>query len=188
MTKYQSTYRCSDCRHEFSRITTVLPKKEPACPECKKAKRVKFKSAVSDKTHNLDGKNIDRIINSKQAPSSGPSNKTKAIDLTNEIVSQNHGTDFALDEKRKDESMAPKLTPAQQELHGAMFGEKKAKTMPVIDVMERKVKQVPRKAMDTMEKRLVKKINSGALAESNNVVDRVHKAKMSVPTNIVASD
>lgn len=175
---YEAKYKCGDCRHVFTRRINDPNEVAPDCPKCKK--------------NFLDGKKKKRLaikdIGSRIERGVGNPNKTKAIDLTNEIVSENHHTNFALDEQRKDESMAPKLTPRQQELKGAMFGGKSSGTMPVLDVMEGKVKHVPRKAIDSRTKRIVNQINSGSLKDSNDVVSKMHNNKTAMKVNVVASD
>ena len=174
---YEAKYKCGDCRHVFVRRINDPNEVAPDCPRCKKnfldgkkKKRLEIKDI---------GPRIDRGV--------GNPNKTKAIDLTNEVVSANHQTNFALDEKRKDESMAPKLTPRQEQLKGAMFGGK-GSTMPVLDIMEGKVKQVPRKGIDSRTKRIISQINSGSLKDSNDVVTKMHNNKTAMKVNVVASD
>ena len=161
---YRSQYKCSDCNNRFERITKNFPKKDPNCPKCLQSKRVKSNSCVSDKTHNLDAESrVQEIIESKKAFSMGPSNFTKAMDATAEIVMKDYALTDLQDNLRAGDSMAPKLAPE----------------------LERKVHEVfkPQKPIMgqggaiNLNKALTANINAGRYAGQNQIRDVAAQAQ-----------
>lgn len=172
---YKSTYRCSDCKNTFEKITKAFPRKEPNCPTCKKNSRVNSKGCVSDKTHNINAESKVRdIIESRHAPSLGKSNFTKAMDATAEIVMKDYGLTDLQDNLRAGDSMAPKLRPDLERQVDEVF-------KPAKPVMGQK------NAMN-LNSALTSQINAGRYASQSGGADIVQKAQNSgykVPVNEV---
>ena len=102
--RYRKTsYRCSDCKTSFDKIRKFsvekyphgmnlpLPLKYPECPQCKKARKVSFKSSITDDTHkhiNPANPEASPVGGTPDNPgktfSMGKSNFTKAMDATAE--------------------------------------------------------------------------------------------------------
>lgn len=162
---YRSTYRCSDCKHEFSRITKNLPKREPKCPKCAKANRIRFKSSVSTDTHphievtNIQGGTPDAPV---KAFSMGKSNFTKAMDMTADIVMKDYGMTNLKDNLREGDSMAPKL---RQDLESKVDQVFAPSRKPVAGA----------NAARSMNSTLMKQINSGAFKAYGGANDVVAK-------------
>lgn len=169
---YKGSYRCRDCNHNFSRITKAFPKKDPNCPKCKKSNRLRSEGIVSDKTHQLDdNKKIQDMIDSRQAPSAGKSNFTKAMDATAEIVMKDYNLTDLQDNLRAGDSMAPKLAPELERQVDNVFKPQK----PIMG----------QTAAGGLNKALTNQINSGRYASQSGGADIVQKAQNSgykVPT------
>ncbi len=168
MAKYRSTYRCTDCNYNYERITHYLPKKEPACPVCKKTKRVKSKGVVSENMPGFDNGGIQSMIDSNKAPSVGGSIAVRAVDETAKMVMEDYGmTDLNMGSTtRAGDTCAPKLAPHLQAQADSMFGNTKSTSMKVKDINTGRYVNLDAgksRAMSTFQQKLTKKINSGAL-------------------------
>jgi len=176
---YKSSYRCSDCKYQFEKITKNLPKKEPNCPKCKKMNRVNFKSSVSDKTHPMKqepeffvGGTPD---NPKQSCSvGGASNFNKAWDMTQEMVAQDYQLTDLNTNLRTGDNMVPKLRPDLETKVDSVFAAQK----PVMG----------QDLSATLNKNLTRQINAGAFKNyggSGDVVARQQNSGFKPTTNII---
>lgn len=108
-------YKCSDCGYGFEKKTEKDPRKggrKPSCPECKKGSYSAIKSMSKSNVEHTQEKsdaNVKDINESRQAPSAGKSNFTKAMDVTAEIVMKDYNLTNLQDNLRAGDSMAPKL-------------------------------------------------------------------------------
>lgn len=172
---YKSSYRCSDCKSTFEKITKNFPKKEPNCPTCKRNNKVDSKSCVSDKTHNIDSESrVQQMNESHQAPSMGKSNFTKAMDATAEIVMKDYALTNLQDNLRAGDSMAPKLRPELEQQVDSVFKPQK----PIMG----------QQGASTLNKALTANINAGRYASQSGGADIAARAQNSgykVPTNIL---
>lgn len=170
---YKSSYKCSDCKSTFEKITKSFPKKDPSCPTCKRANKVNFKSSVSDKTHNLDADSrVQEMIAARQPPSLGKSNFTKAMDATAEIVMSDYGLTNLQDNLRAGDSMAPKLAPHLEQQVDQVFKPQK----PIMGM----------NASTNMNKALTNQINAGKFAGQSGARDITQRAQNSgvkIPVN-----
>lgn len=103
-TAYRIQLRCTDCGHRFRRTVDSVDADDPACPNCAKQPQ-----------------NIGLDVAAGKAPSIGGSPAVQAMDYTLEAVAQDYGfTDLRTD-ARENETMTPKLPPAQQLVADSMF-------------------------------------------------------------------
>lgn len=175
---YRSTYRCSECKSSFEKVTKLLPKKDPACPICKKLERVKSKSCVSDKTH-PDLFRKEEIVggtpdNPQKTFSMGGSARSAAFDKTAEIVMKDYGmTDINMNSNlRPGDDCVPKLRPDLEAKVGAGWGG--ANKKPVMG-----------QAGSNLNSALTKQINAGAFRGHGDVVARQQKSGIKVPVNVI---
>ena len=174
---YRSRHKCSDCKHEFERTTKNYPRKDPPCPNCKKRERIKFRSSISDKTHNLFD-TVQEMNESHKAPSVGGANlKNKAIDITAEMVMQDYKmTDINMDSSlREGDNCVPKLPPGLEQKVDQVFKPQK----PIMG----------QQAATTVNKAIMRGINAGAFITqgmSNDVVARQQRSGVKIPTSIIA--
>lgn len=172
---YRSSYKCTDCKHTFEKITKNFPKREPACPMCKQAKRVNFKSSVSDVTHNLDKESVvQEMIAAQKPPSMGQSNRTKAIDETAKIVMEDYGmTDINMSSSlRAGDNCVPKLAPELEQKVDQVFKPQPNKVMGMQGASE-------------LNKALLRQVNSGMY---KNQGDPIHRATENIqrrPTDVM---
>lgn len=175
--RYRKTsYRCSDCKQSFDKIRKFpvskyphgtdlpLPMKDPDCPECKKAKRVSFKSSVTDKTHPHINPDSSEAQNPIRNFSMGKSNFTKAMDATAEIVMKDYGLTNLNDHLREGDSMAPKLRPELERQVDDVFKPQK----PIMGQNNSAV---------SINKALTAQINSGRYANQSQIRDIAAQAK-----------
>lgn len=173
---YRGSYRCKDCNYNFSRITKAFPKKDPNCPQCKKADKLKCGGIVSDKTHAMEpvstlGGTPD---NPQKTFSMGPSNFTKAMDATSEIVMRDYAMTNLQDNLREGDSMAPKLRPDLEQQVDQVFKPQK----PIMG----------QNTATNLNKALTSQINAGKYAGQSGDKDITARAKNSgykVPVNEV---
>lgn len=169
------SYRCGECKHEWRRVVKEIPKSDPKCPECRKAKRIRTKSIVSTDTHDFDG--MESIISSGKAPGVNGSNIAKAMDATANMVMQDYGMSNLNDARKAGDVMAPKLPPVQQARADAMFaGRKKG--------MLQNGSQVNMQAMMGRQA-MAGKFKPDA---DRNPVQMTHEARTKPKVNIVAGD
>lgn len=175
---FKTTYKCTDCNREFSKITKNLPKKDHACPHCKEVKKVKFKGSVSDKTHDLSpDSRVLEMNTSHRAPSvGGTNNMNKALDLAAKICMEDQNmTDINIGGNlREGDNCAPKLSHEQEAKVDNMFKQQK----PIMGMQH----------VSNMNKALISQINSGRYASQSGPRDIAERAKNSgyvVPTNII---
>ena len=170
--KYRVLYRCGDCKKEFYKIRTenTLNRKAPSCPntKCRKASRIKFKSA-------RDMENLPAPIvggtpdNPGKAPGIGGSISAKALDRTAEMVMQDYGMTNLKDNLKAGESGAPKLPPAQQQMADNFFG-------------GGNMKKLGRAVAPAVERALSGKALQGAV----NPIQQMHSARAKLPVRVVA--
>jgi glutaredoxin len=172
---FKSSYKCSDCKYQFEKITKNFPKKDPSCPKCKQVKKVNFKSSVSDKTHNLDDDSrVQEMIAARKPPSSGKSNFTKAMDYTSEMVMQDYQMTNLQDNLREGDSMAGKLSHEMERKVDAVFAPQK----PIMG----------QGTASSLNKNLMRQINSGAFkgyGGASDVVARQQASGIKPHTNIL---
>lgn len=138
--RYKIAYRCSDCGHEWSRVTTNLGGKDPPCParDC----------AVKTETARLarEVANLTRMLEEARAPATvGANMVVKAVDETARIVMEDHHMTNLRDNVREGESVAPKLPGAQQAAADGFFGGKHV--ADVNGVNRRQMDRLGRRAM-----------------------------------------
>jgi len=174
---YRSTYRCSECKSTFEKTTQGFPKKDPACPTCKKMKRVHMKGSVSDKTHNFG--ETDIVGGTPEKPqksfSMGGTNAHKAFDKTAEIVMQDYGmTDINMNSNVRDgDNLVPKLRADLEERVNKGWGDKPNKVAGM------------QHAGASLNKAITSQINSNSFKGSGDVVARQQKTGYKVPTNFI---
>lgn len=175
---YRSQYRCSDCKYQFEKITKRIPRKDPDCPKCKRVQRVKFKSSVSDATHEMNSEvRVQQMIESRQPPSTGKSNFTKAMDATSEMVMKDYGLTNLQDNLREGDTMVPKLRPELEQRVDQVFKPQKP------------IAGAPVNA--ALNKTLMNQINAGKFkgyGGASDVVARQQNSGIRVPTNILFED
>lgn len=175
---YKSKYRCSDCKYEFEKITKIFPRRDPSCPKCKQANKVRFKTSISDKTHNLNAESRVREVNeSRRAPSYGGTNqRNKAIDETARIVMEDYKmTDVNIGSNlREGDNCVPKLTHEQEAKVDQVFSAKK----PIMG----------HQAAGAINQTLMRQVNAGAFKSSggaNDVVTRQANSGYKPPVNVL---
>lgn len=191
--RYRKTsYRCTECKLSFDKIRKFpvdkhphgtdlpLPTKYPECPKCKKAKRVDFKSSVTDDTHkHINPNNLENYTggtpdNPARVFSMGKSNFTKAMDATAEIVMKDYNLTNLQDNLRVGDSMAPKLAPELERKVDEVFKPQK----PIMG----------QQGATNLNKALTANINSGRYASQSGGADIAARAQNSgykVPTQII---
>lgn len=179
---YKSSYKCSECKSQFEKITKNFPKKDPNCPKCRRNNRVNSKSCVSDKTHNLDADSrVQEMIDSKRPPSMGKSNFTKAMDATAEIVMKDYNMTDLQDNLRAGDSMAPKLQGSD-----ATGVSLESRVDQVFKPQANKVMGM--QGANSLNKALTGQINAGKYASQSGQRDITQRAQNSgykVPTNVL---
>lgn len=175
---YRSTYRCSECKSSFIKVTKLFPKKEPSCPTCKKMKKVSMKSSVSDKTHS-DLFNTDPVMggtpdNPSKTFSMGGSSRSAAFDKTAEIVMKDYGmTDINMSSNlRPGDDCVPKLRPDLEAKVGKAWGG--GDKRPIMG-----------QAGANLNSALTKQINAGAFIAHGDVVARQQNSGIKVPVNVI---
>lgn len=172
---YRTNYRCTDCKSQFEKITKTFPKKDPACPQCKESKKVKFKSSVSDNTHNLDSvSRMQDMIDSRKAPAYGGTNlHNKAIDKTAEIVMQDYGmTNLEMGSHlRPGDNCVPKLAPELEQKVDKVFAPQPSNVMGAQSA--------------NLNNALMRQINAGVYKGQSDVVRRNQEVGVKIPTNIL---
>lgn len=191
MPKYLSSYRCTDCKHTYERVTHYLPKKNPACPECKQAVRIKNKGVVSENSPAFDNGGLQGIIDFGQAPSVGGSVGVKAVDATAELVMKDYGmTDLNMGSHTKPgDTCAPKLAPHLQSQADGMFGKPDPAGMVVRDINTGKYVRLDShksKAYENYQKKLMGKVKNGSLRspEVNAILSNPGKPKYDVMNKV----
>jgi hypothetical protein len=185
---FQARYKCSDCGHGFDKTTKHDPRKggrKPSCPECKKGKQSAIKSiSKSNVIHTQEqlDKNVQAINESRQAPSMGKSNFTKAMDATADIVMKDYNMTNLQDNLRAGDSMAPKLRPELESQVDNVFKPQK----PIMG----------QKTAGSINNALTAQINSGRYAGQSKIRDvaaqarefgqaRTNATGYKVPTDII---
>lgn len=144
-------------------------KSDPPCP------RKACKAAIAAEEIERKAKNMVALIASQRAPGTF-SNGTRAIDVTNRIVSEDYGlTNLRDDDRvRPDESSAPKLDPARQAMADSFFGGGRIAANPM---MQARMANAAALA------------GSGALAPArgDHIIDHVMNRKYKPPYKVIAS-
>lgn len=184
--RYRKTsYRCSECKLTFDKLRKFstekypegtdlpFPKKDPECPECKKVKKVNFKTSVTDDQH----KHIrpDYVFpNDGKAFSMGGSAKSAAFDRTAEIVMKDYGlTDINMNSNlRPGDDCVPKLRPDLEAKVSKGWGGGDKKPMMG-------------QAGSSLNSALTQQINSGAFKNHGDVVARQQRSGIKVPVNVI---
>ena len=178
---FSAKYRCSDCQHEFERVTERDPRKggrAPSCPECKKNKHPTIKSISKSNieyTQEKLDKNQQEITESKKFPAMGQSIRTKAIDATAEIVMKDYGmTDVNIGTNlREGDNCAPKLRPDLEQKVDSVFKPQPNKVMGM-------------QHSSNINRALMQQINSGAFKNQGGYNDVVAKATVKkMPTTVI---
>jgi len=132
-----------------------------------------MRGSVSDKTHELsDEARVKEMCESRKAPSGGPSNFTKAMDATAEIVMKDYGLTNLQDNLRAGDSMAPKLSPEQERKVDGVFKKQK----PIMGAP----------VANSMNSTLMRQINAGQFRGAMDVVARQQNSGVAPPrTNIL---
>ena len=116
MAQFSIKCRCSACHHTwrykaFSATSDASDVVDPPCPKCATAQR-----------------DIGMDVSAGRAPAVGGSIAVKAMDTAARITMEDHGLTDLSSTGRPGENMAPKLSPAQQELSDSMFAPKPMNT------------------------------------------------------------
>lgn len=183
--RYRKTiYRCSDCKKQFDKLRKFptakypegtdlpFPKKDPNCPYCAGAKKISFKSSITDDNHKHINPDYVPDPNDKRVFSMGKTNFTKAMDATAEIVMKDYNLTDLQDNLRAGDSMAPKLAPELERQVDNVFKPQK----PIMG----------QGGASSLNKALTSQINSGRYASQSGGADIVQKVQNSgykVPTN-----
>lgn len=183
---FKSFYNCSDCGHQFSKVTETDPRKKggrpPACPKCRKDKYHTLKSierSNSEQTSEQAEKNIKEICESRKAPTTGKSNFTKAMDETAKIVMQDYNMTNLQDNLRTGDSMAPKLQG--KDASGVSL---ETRVDQVFSPQANKVMGMQNAG--TLNNALMRQINSGAFKNQGGYNDVVAKSTVHrVPTKVM---
>ena len=114
--RYRIHYVCGRCSHEWSRVTTKLTGKDPACPvrACREA-------ALEEEIERR-AENLAFMLAEQRGPAQiGNNVTTKAIDTTAEIVMTDQKMTNLQDNIRQGDIMAPKLPGPMQRMADGMF-------------------------------------------------------------------
>lgn len=144
------TFKCSDCKSTFEKITTNQNLMRPKCPYCKEeSKATKLHrvgdGAVSDeelqrekllkefmKTPEFQQSLLSKLMS---PISQSSQNTNKAVDATADIVMQDYKMGDLPDKKMHvGETMAPRLDPVRQNMADNMFGGKKKGPQACLDM------------------------------------------------------
>lgn len=185
----KTTYKCGSCRLIFDKLRKFsiekyplgtdlpFPSRSPDCPQCKKMEKVNFKNSVTDKTHNLaPDDNIRDMCESRQAPSMGMSNRSKAFDATAEMVMQDYDmSDINMNSNmRLGDTCVPKLAPHLEQKVDEVFKPQTNKAAGING--------------NILNKTLINQINAGVFRSyggASDVVARQQNSGISVPTKII---
>jgi len=175
---FETKYLCDTCvpPYTFWKVTDVDPRKvkckTPSCPQCRSRKaqaksQMKVSGALSDNMDLVEvaaerEKNMTDIIQSHKAPTfHAPSNFSKAIDKTAEIVMQDQNmTDIDLGSNlRAGDTCVPKLTHDQEKQVAEVFNSKQKNNVMGMQG-------------DNLTKGLMKQISAGAFRNYGDPVAR----------------
>ena len=162
-TKYKITYSCAKCGQEFTKVHKTIPKHEPPCPNkacAEQAELVQLRREVA---------NLTAMLESGEAPAQiGHRPRTKAIDMTAQVVMEDYGLTNLKDNIRHGEAMAPKLPPAQQAAADGYFGGQGLRTTnlvpgtPTVEVSAKQANLLGRRALAGAFKQMA--VSPGAIA------------------------
>ena len=155
MTKYRVKIRCKLCYHVYQRTLTSLSDPDPPCPKC---------GGAAAPAPGID-------FETGKAPAVGGSNLTKAVDLTAQIVMEDHKMTDLKDNVRYGETAVPKLPPVQQAMADSMFSRKKPGINPNV--------------LNTLGRRA---LAGGYAGGTPDVIRAVHNAKLKPGVKIIAGD
>lgn len=117
--RYREVFRCDDCGHEFSRITTKPGSKVPACP----TKACKEIRALA--TELKEAEHREAMFESRVPPGHiGANVQVQAVDETAKIVMEDYKLTNLQDNVRRGDMIAPKLPAPQQRMADGYFGGK----------------------------------------------------------------
>lgn len=148
--KYKMTFKCSDCKSTFDKITTNQNLMSPRCPYCKEENEatklhrigdgpISEETLIAQKAMKLYMETPEfqqSLLSKMMSPTPQSSQNTnKAIDVTAEIVMQDHKMGNITDKKQQPgETMAPRLDPVRQNMADNMFGKKKSGLNTCLDM------------------------------------------------------
>lgn len=195
---FETKYTCGACSHAFYRVTERDPRKtkgrHPACPECRKNKKVepkiyiKSNKSVDSYKENESAKEREENFNQKIAAGEvgfsigGANLKNKNVDKVAEMVMQDYGmTDIKLDGSlREGDTCVPNL----QGTDGSGVSlEQRSR-----DVFAPQKPLAGQQSNGTLNKTLMKQINSGmfkAYGGADDVVAKQQASGMRPKVNIV---
>jgi hypothetical protein len=141
-TRYKITYQCERCGHKWSRVTTKLGGKDPACP-VKSCQDEAMEEEIERRALRLA-----EMLESRRAPAQiGNKPIVAQIDRTAQIVMEDHGLTDLKDNIREGESMAPSLPSDQQRKVDGFFGGNNVPSLQGATHRERQMKALGRKAI-----------------------------------------
>lgn len=185
---FETKYICGDCDHIFYRLSDKDPRKvggrAPACPECKKKKKIVPKShsringnapaadCALPKTHEERSDVIADMVASGKPPSMGKSNFTKCMDETARIVMDDYKMTNLNDNLREGDNMVPKLRQDLEEKVGAGWNKDQKNNVAGL-------------AGANLNKALTSAINTNRFSSQNNVVSQAMSVVERPVTNII---
>lgn len=195
---FETKYSCATCAHAFYRVTERDPRKtkgrHPACPECKKNRKVEPKIYIKsnksvdlyrqDQSAQEREEKFNQKINAGEVGFSigGTNLKNKAVDQVGEMVMKDYGmTDIKLDGSlREGDTCVPNL----QGTDGSGVSlEQRSR-----DVFAPQKPLAGQNSQGTLNKTLMKQINSGmfkAYGGSDDVVAKQQASGMRPNVKII---
>lgn len=118
--RYRVKCKCLRCGHVYSRVYKAVPKVDPPCP-----KKV-CKEAIATAQTKKQKRHVKKMIETGETPGHiGNNLQVKAIDMTAEIVMEDHKMTDLKTNTRQGDTMVHGLTPRQREMSKDFWGGRK---------------------------------------------------------------